>query len=128
MLYEVLKSATGLEVGETYTPEDLAVRGDVNNMVRKGIVRPVGFLSAGSPLSDSEAARTIAELQGKLEAAEDERDQARKELKEATRIVGALKAGHEQGARQLADATQKAANLEAELAAVKSGAVLRDAK
>lgn len=101
MIYEVVKAATGLEPGETYTLEELAKKGDVNNMVRKGIVRGVGFVSLGAPLTDSEAAKTIEDLQAKLTAAEDERDAARDELKVANRKIRAMEVGHAEGTKQL---------------------------
>lgn len=117
MIYEVLKPATGLEVGETYGPEDIAKKGDVNTMVRKGIIRAVGFVSMGAHADESQAARMIADLQKKLEDAEDERDAAREELKEATRKIRALESGHAEGAKQLAAETNRANQLAAELAA-----------
>lgn len=122
MLYEVIKAATGLEVGETYSAEDLAKKGDVNNMVRKGIVCPVGFLSMGAPMSDSDAAKQIAELQKKIEALEDERDQARSEAKETGRKLSALIEGHKEGSRQLEAVTRERDNLRAELDKLKSPA------
>ena len=115
MIYEVMKPATGVEPGETYSPEDLAKKGDIATMVRKGIVRQVGFVSQGSPMNDSEAARLIAELQKKLEKAEDERDEARDEIKSLKRQVKALEDGHKEGARQLKEAIDRAAALERDL-------------
>lgn len=117
MVYEVMKPATGLEVGETYGLEDISKKGDLNTMVRKGIIRAVGFVSTGAPMNDSEAARTIAELQKKLEDAEDERDRSREDVKELNRKIRALEAGHAEGAKQLAAETARANQLAADLAA-----------
>jgi chromosome segregation ATPase len=115
MLYEVLKAATGLEPGETYSPEELAKKGDVNTMVRKKIVRPVGFIEQGQPLSDSEAGKLLNELQEKLVKAEDERDEARAEVKALKRQVDSLLGGHAEGARQLKAAQQQVEQLQARL-------------
>lgn len=103
MIYEVIKPATGLEVGETYTPDEIGTKGDVNTMIRKGIIRGVGFLSQGSALSDSEAGRRIVELQEQLETVEAERDEARAQLRDANRKIRALEVGHAVGAKELAE-------------------------
>jgi chromosome segregation ATPase len=120
MMYEVLKEATGLQVGETYTLEEMSKKGDVNNMVRKGIIRTVGFLSAGAPMSDSDAAKTINELQTKLEKAEEDLEESRADLRKANQEIRALKAGHVEGAKQLQEQTAKVSTLTKELEELKA--------
>jgi uncharacterized protein (DUF3084 family) len=120
-MYEVLKPATGLEVGETYSPEDLAAKGDVPTMLRKGIVRPVGFLSLGQPMADSEAARLIQDLQEKLDAMEKERDAARDEVKALGKEKAALLAGHKEGSRQLNEALNLVREMEEENERLRKG-------
>lgn len=115
MTYVVKRAATGLEVGDRLTVEELAKKGDVPNMLRKGIIEPLGFTDAGAPLTDEEAAARIAEIQKKLEDAEDERDMYRDEVKKLEREILRLKDGHAEGKRQLDAAA-------VELAALKKSA------
>lgn len=122
MIYECTRPTTTLSAGETYSTEDLAKLGaDVPNLERKGVLKPVGFISAGAPMSDSEAARTIAELQAKLETAEDERDKGRDELREAVRKIRSLEAGHREGAATLKATQDALANLKGELERLRAG-------
>lgn len=129
-LLEVARHATNLNQGEVLTAEEAANRGaDVQNCIRKGVLVPVGFLSKSKDApTEAEVTQRIADMQKKMEDAEDLLEMAQQDLKERDRRIHVLEAGHEEGSRQLAEALAKlkiaearVAEYEAKAAAEKKG-------
>jgi septal ring factor EnvC (AmiA/AmiB activator) len=117
VIFEVKKPCGEWAEGDTVSADDLTAKGhSADRLMRRGAIAPVGFLSKGAPATEYEAANQIAELQRKIEALEDERDEAVTDNIAMKKKIRTLEKANEDGAAQLREAVS---NLEQAAARVK---------
>ena len=116
MLFEMKSSTLHFNEGETHTGEELSAAGcDLDWLMKKGAIVPVGFITDGPARTDSEQAEVVARLQAKIEALDNECDDLKAELSKAKGRVRILEEGHKVGSAQLREALAECEQLRAQL-------------